>query len=178
MAVSLERTARVKSRAMGQSLAGGAGWRWVWGCGFGLSAGWEIQREGPQREGGGEDVGVGERGLGEPDGVYGGEDRKTDGCRRAEQALGEPEDRQQTGCGEGADEQAGGHNMVAHQVPEGAEQDVRQRRVGVGELRDELAGVIEVQRGRDVIAALVPVVRQAQQGGVAEGDGGEEQHIE
>ncbi len=50
--------------------------------------------------------------------------------------------------------------------------------MGVGEMRNQLAGVIEVQRGWNVVAALVPEVGQAEQREVSEGDGGEEQDEE
>ena len=60
---------------------------------------------------------------------------------------------------------------------EAGEQDGRQRRVGVGDggLRDEGAGAEEVQRGGDVVAALVPEVGEAEEGEVREEDGGEEE---
>ena len=51
--------------------------------------------------------------------------------------------------------------------------------MGVGEsgLRDQRAGAEEVPRGRDVVAGLVPEVRQAKERDVREVDGGEEQRI-
>jgi hypothetical protein len=55
----------------------------------------EIVGEGPEGEGGGEDVGVGEGALGVPDGVDGGEQGDSEGRGVAEQSLGEAEDGQQ-----------------------------------------------------------------------------------
>ena len=95
-----------------------------------------------------------------------------------EEALRQPEDCGQPGGGDGADTQARRQNVQSDDVPKRAEQDVRQRRVRVGELRDEPAVMVEVQRGRNVVAALVPVVGQAEQGQVAERDRCEEQKPE
>jgi hypothetical protein len=63
-------------------------------------------------------------------------------------------------------------------VPERAEQDIGQWRVRVRELWNKPAMMVEVQRGRDVVSALIPVVGQTEQGDVAERDRGEEQQPE
>jgi len=138
----------------------------------------EVEGEGPEGEGGGEDVGVGQRALGEPDGVDGGEEGDGDGGSSVEEPLGETEDGKEAGGGEGSDEQAGREDVEAYDVPERAEEDVGQRRVGVGEVRDQLAGVVEVQSRGNVVAALVPEVRKVKQGEMGEGDGCEEQEEE
>jgi len=139
---------------------------------------WQVEREGPKGEGGGEDVGVGKRGLCEPDRVDRRKERYGDCGGGVEQMLREAEDGEQgSGC-EGADKESRREDMEASEVPERAEQDVRQRRMGVGEVRNELAGMEEVERGGDVVAALIPEVRQAQKCEVREGYGGKEQREE
>ena len=135
----------------------------------------EIVGEGPEGEGGGEDVGVSEGALGVPDGVDGGEQGDSEGRGVAEQSLGEAEDGQQASSGEGADGEAGDEDVESEDVPERAQHDAGQRGVGVREVRDERAGVVEVQRGGYVVAALVPEVGKVEQGEVAERDGGEEE---
>jgi hypothetical protein len=80
--------------------------------------------------------------------------------------------------GDGADEKTRGKDVQADDVPEGAQQNVRQRRMGVGELRNQPAVMVEVQRRGDVIAALVPVVGKAKQREMAERNDGEEQEPE
>jgi hypothetical protein len=140
--------------------------------------GGQVEREGPEGEGGGEDVGVGEGALGVPDGVDGGEQGDSEGRDVAEQPLGEAEDGQQAGRGEGTDREAGDEDVESEGVPERAQDDAGQRCVGVGKVRDEGAGMVEVQRGGDVVATFVPEVGQVEQGEMAERDGGEECCIE
>jgi len=62
-----------------------------------------------------------------------------------------------------------------YDVPQRPEEDVWQRRMCVCELRDEPTVMIEIQRSRDVVSALVPVVRQAKQSEMANGDRSKEQ---
>jgi hypothetical protein len=138
-----------------------------------LSGGGEVEGEGPKGEGGGEDVGMGQRALREPDGVDGGEEREGEGCAGVEEAGGQAVDGRKGGGGDGADGDPGDQNAGAGDVPERAEEDVRQRWVGVGEVRDEGESVVEVERGGDVVAAFVPVVGEAEEGEVVEGDEGE-----
>lgn len=116
--------------------------------------------------------------MSEPDGVDGGEQRGGDGGGRGEEALGEAEDGEQAGCGDGGDEQPCGEDVVSGNVPERTEKNVGERRVGVGIARNDLAGAVEVQRRGDVVAALVPVVGEAEEGEMREGDGGEEDREE
>jgi hypothetical protein len=68
--------------------------------------------------------------------------------------------------------------VVAEEVPECAEDDVRKRRVGVGEVRDQPAVVVKVQRSGDVVAAFIPKVGEAEEGEVGEDDREEEKRIE
>ncbi len=138
----------------------------------------KVEGEGPEGEGGGEDVGLGEGALGEPDGVDGGEEGGGEGGGCVEEALGEAEDGEEGGGGDGGDEEARGEDVVADDVPEGAEEDVGDGRVGVGVVRDDLAVAVEVEGRGDVVAALVPVVGEMEEGEVAEGHGGEEQDEE
>ena len=65
--------------------------------------------------------------------------------------------------------------MVSRDVPECAENNIRQRRVGVGEVRDQPAVMVKVERGGDVVAGFVPVIREAQESKVREGDYGEKE---
>ena len=69
--------------------------------------GLEVEGKSPEGEGGGEDVGVGERALRVPDGVEGGEQGGGDGGRCAQQVAGKPVDGEQRGGGDHADEGAG-----------------------------------------------------------------------
>ena len=95
--------------------------------------GFEVEGEAPEGEGGGEDVGVGEGALREPDGVDRGEQGGGDGGGCAEQVAGEAIDGEQRGGGDHADEGARAAGDEAGEVPPAGEQDGRQRRVRVGE---------------------------------------------
>jgi len=59
-------------------------------------------------------------------------------------------------------------------VPERAEEHVGQRRVRVGELGDEAEAVVEIECGRNVVAAFVPVIGEVQEGEVGKCDCSEE----
>ena len=82
------------------------------------------------------------------------------------------------GGSESAHQQPRCHDVEADNMPEGAEHNVRQRRVGIGEVGNELAGVKEVERGGYVVAALIPEVGQAKKGQVADRDSCEEEQKE
>ena len=109
---------------------------------------------------------MGQRALGEPDGVDRGEECDGYGSGGAEEALGEAEDGEECSGSEGAGGEARREDVVAGEVPEGAEDDVGQRRVRVGELGDEGEAVVEVERGGDVVAAFVPEVGEVEEGEV------------
>jgi hypothetical protein len=134
----------------------------------------EIERESPEGKGGGEDVRVGEGRLREPDRIDRCEQRYGEGCRWAEKFLGEAQDREQTSSGEGTDDEARRQNVKPGEVPKRTEDYVGQRWVRVGEVWNEPAVAVEVQRGRNVVAALVPEVGQAQKGKMADHDSGVE----
>src|SRR5450755_295004 len=68
--------------------------------------GLEVEGEAPEGEGGGEDVGVGERALRIPDWIGGGEQGGGDRGGRAEEIARETEDRKQSGGRDHADEGA------------------------------------------------------------------------
>ena len=53
--------------------------------------------------------------------------------------------------------------MNPDNMPEQAECDVREGRMGVGEVGNELAGAVEIEGGGDVVAAFVPVVGEAEE---------------
>ena len=116
--------------------------------------------------------------LGVPDGVERGEQRDGSCYGVAEQPLGEAEYCQQAGGGEGAYDESRGEDVQPKDVPQRAQHDVRERGVGVGIVGDQPAVVVEVQCGRDVIAALIPVVGQVEEREVAQRDGGEEEGVE
>ena len=116
--------------------------------------------------------------MGEPDGVDGCEERDGYGSGGAEEALGEAEDGQKGTGSEGADHEARCEDVVAGDVPEGAEDYVGQGRVCVGELGDEGEAVVEVERGGDVVAAFVPEVGEAEESEVCKGYCGEEEREE
>ena len=123
---------------------------------------------------------VGQRALREPDGIDGSEQRGGDRGGRAQQVAREPEDGEQRGGGDHADEGARAAGNEARQAPPTGEQDGRQRRmrVGRGGDGDQRAGAEEVPRRGDVVAGLVPEVGQAQQREVGKIDGGEEDRVE
>ncbi len=140
----------------------------------------EVEGEAPEGEGGGEDVGVGEGALREPDWVDGGEETVTAATAVVGEVSCEVEDAEQRGGGDHADEGAGSADDESGEVPPAGEEDGGQRRVGVGDggLRDEGAGAEEVPRGGDVVAGLVPEVGEAEEGEVGEVDGDEEERVE
>ena len=123
----------------------------------------EIVGEGPEGEGGGEDVGVGQRTLRKPDGIDRREQRGGNRCGSSEQLAREAVDGQQSGGGDGCDKDSRSQNVVANDVPERSQKDIGQRRMSVGKVRNQRAGAVEVQCGGDVVTALVPVVGQAEQ---------------
>ena len=140
----------------------------------------EIEGEGPEGEGCGEDVGVGEGALDEPDGVESGEKRDGGGDGGAGEGAGEPEDSEQGSGGDEEDEDARGEWREAGEMPPSRQEQRRQWRMGVGEggVRDEGAGAEEIERGRDVIAGFIPEVGQAQERPVGEIERGEEEGVE
>jgi hypothetical protein len=91
------------------------------------------------------------------------------------EALGQAEDGEQRGRGDGGDGEARGEDVDSDDVPERSEDDVGEGRMGVGEVRDELAGAEEVERGGDVVAAFVPEVGELEESEMAERYGKEEE---
>ena len=140
----------------------------------------EIEGERPQGEGGGEDIGVGESALREPDGEGGGEQGDDEGGEVSGEPAREAKDGEESGGGDDADEGAGAADDISGEVPPGGEEDRGERRMGVGDggLRDERAGAEEVEGGRDVIAALVPEVGEAEQCPMTEEDHYEEERVQ
>ena len=137
----------------------------------------EVEGESPEGKAGGEDVGVSEGGLREPDGVDGGKDDESDGGGEGEERASELVDGEEGGGGDHADESAGSAHDVAGEMPPGREDDGGEGRVSVSEsgLRDERAGAVEVPCGGDVVAGLVPEVGEAEESVVGEVDGDEEE---
>jgi hypothetical protein len=135
----------------------------------------EVEGKAPEGEGGGEDVGVGEGALGEPDGVDGGEEGSGEGGGDSGKAADEAVDGREGGGADEADKGAGGEDREAKEAPPAGEEDGRQRGVGVrsGGLGDEGAGVEEVPGGGDVVAGLVPEIGEMQQRDMGQEDGGE-----
>ncbi len=146
----------------------------------GAELGSEIKGEGPQGEGSGEDVGVGEGALGEPDGVGGGQERDGERGKVSREAAGEAEDREQGSGGDDADERAGAADDKSGEVPPGGEEDGGEGGMGIGDggVGDEGAGAQEVQGGGDVVAALVPEVREPEESPVAQKDPDKEEGVE
>src|SRR6202030_692669 len=140
----------------------------------------EVEGESPEGEGGGEDVGVGEGALREPDGVDRGKDDGDSGDRSGGEVFCEFEDAEQSGCCDHADQGAGAADDVSGEVPPGGEEDGGEGRVGVcgGALRDEGAESEEVPGGRDVVAGLVPEVGKAEEAVMRKVDADEEERIE
>jgi hypothetical protein len=81
----------------------------------------DIDAEAPEGEGGGEDVGVGQGALREPDGVERGEQSGDAGGAGAEQIADEAEDREQRRGANQADQSARGEDVEAEDPPPGAE---------------------------------------------------------
>jgi hypothetical protein len=142
--------------------------------------GLEVEGEGPEGEGGGEDVGVSERALCVPDGVDCGEHGDGGGGCGAEQVARDAVDGEQRGGRDDADEGAGRDGDKSGDVPPAGEQDRWQWRVSVAGCGDgdERADAEEVPRGGDVVAGFIPEVGKTQQGEVKEPDCGEEDWIE
>ena len=140
----------------------------------------EVERQPPQRKRRGEDVGVGQRALRKPDWIEGGEQRRSDGGARAQQVARQAKNCEQGRCGHHADEGACPAGDKARETPPARQQNRRQGRVRVGRRGDgnQRARAEEVPRRRDVVAALVPEVGQAQQRQVRQVDGGKEDRIE
>lgn len=140
----------------------------------------EVEGEAPKRKCRGEDIGVGQRALCKPDGIERGEYDGGGGRGGVEQSACQPEDGEERSCRDHDDERARPTDDEAGEVPPRREENGGQRRVSVGEggLRDQRPGAEEVPRGRDVVAGLVPKVRQTKECDVREIDCGEEQRIE
>ena len=85
MAVSLERAAREKRVAAQRRF-----WKVLAAGGLDCADvdGGDVEGERPEGEGGGEDVGVGQGALGEPDGVDGGEEGDDGGGERSRRDCG------------------------------------------------------------------------------------------
>ncbi len=129
----------------------------------------EVEGECPKGEGGGEDIGVSERALSEPDGISGSQQGDR-GCGEVScEAASEPKNREERGGGDDADKSAGA-----------ADDESGLGRVGVGDggVGDEGAGAEEVERGGDVVAALVPEIRETKQSPMADEDEDEEDRVE
>ena len=139
--------------------------------------GCEVEGDGPEGEGGGEDIGVGEGALGEPDGVDGGEDGGDDGCGCAGEVASDAVDGEEGRPGDHADESAGSGDDESGEMPPCGEEDGWKGRVRVGDggLGDEGSGAEEVPCSGDVVAALIPEVGEAEEGEVGEEDGDEEE---
>jgi len=118
---------------------------------------------------------VGKRGLREPDWIASSENSDSDCSSWTEEILRKAKDCEQAGGSKGADQKARREDVVSRDVPERAEQDVGDRRVRIGEVRDEPAVAIKIQRSWNVIAGFVPEVRETEKRDVRERDGGEEE---
>ena len=138
----------------------------------------KVDDEGAEDEGCGEDVCMGQRGLREPDWIASSENGDGESGGRAEKILCEPKDCEQAGGSEGAGKKARRKDVVSRDVPERAEQDVGQRWMCVGVVRDDPAVMVEVERGRDVVTGFVPEIREAEKREMRERDGGEEEREE
>ncbi len=131
-----------------------------------------------EREGGGEDVRVRQTALRVPDRIDRGECSHNHRQTEAEETSGELKHRQKSSGRKGAGHEAGDEDVKSEQVPGETQDDAGQRWMGVGELGDQRPAMEEIQRGRDVVAAFVPKVRQPEQRKVRQGDGAEEQEVD
>ena len=158
MAVSLQSAAAANQSAAAQGLRAARG------------AGGQRVDQAPERAGGGEDVGVGQRALRKPDGIEGGEQRRSRRRPRARRPGAWPAARpRQAERGDHQHGLARDLGTEAEELPPERQIDAGQRRMGVGQRGDgnQRAGAEEVPGGGNVVAGLVPVVGQAQQGEVA-----------
>jgi len=133
--------------------------------------GWAGRRPAPERAGSGEDVGVGQRALDEPDGINGGERHGPESDRgNAHQAHSQSPDRRKAKGGNDEHGLARDLGKKARGLPPQRQIDAGQRGMSVGRRGEgnQRAGVKEVQRRGDVVAGLVPVVWQGEQGEVAQ----------
>jgi hypothetical protein len=114
---------------------------------------------------------VRERALREPDRIEGSEQGGSSGDRDLPgDPMGQPVDRQQRDSGDDQLSQPGGERGEARELPPQGEIERGQRRMRIRERAEwnQCAGAEEVVGGGDVIAGLVPVVGQVQQGEVRE----------
>ena len=91
----------------------------------------------PQRAGGGEDIGVGQRALGEPDGVERGERHGPAGDGgHAHQTHGQPPDRREAECRGSQHGQTRDQRAIAEELPAERQVDAGKRRMGVAQRGD------------------------------------------
>ena len=118
-----------------------------------------------------------ERALREEDRV----ERRADDCRggdtRVRDALGEAEDSRERERGDQEHPSARDRDAEAEEFPREREVGHDERRVRVRErgVRDELAVGVDVARGGDEVAGLVPVVGEVYERQVEQEEGGEDE---